>query len=138
MFVLDTCFISEFARKVPNTGVVAWIGQQSETDLLITTITLGEVAKGIELLPIGPKRSSLEIWYANDLMQRFNGRIQSFDEAAAFEWGRLSARLALSGTPMPAIDSQIAAICLLRGAALVTRNVADFARSGVTIVNPWV
>ena len=90
-------------------------------------MALGEVVKG----------SELEHWYANDLLVRFRGRIQSLDEAAASEWGKLCARLELSGLRMPAVDSQIAAVCLLRGAQLVTRNESDFTSSGVNTVNPW-
>ena len=137
MFVLDTCLVSEFARKSPNLGVVAWLRQQVETELLITTMTLGEIVKGIERLPLSQKRTELETWFATDLLPRFRGRIQSLDEAASYERGRLCARLELSGTPMPAVDSQIAAVCLLRGADIVTRNVSDFAQSGVRVVNPW-
>jgi predicted nucleic acid-binding protein len=137
MFVLDTCLVSEFTKKTPDPGVLEWIRQQAESDLFITTVTLGEVVKGIERLPQGKKRSELEHWYANDLLVRFHGRIQSIDEAAGYEWGRLCARLELAGTPMPAVDSQIAAICILHGADLVTRNEADFVNSGVKVVNPW-
>ena len=53
MFVLDTCFVSEFTKKKPNPGVLSWIRQQKESDLLITTMTLGESVKGIERLPQG-------------------------------------------------------------------------------------
>ena len=137
MFVLDTCFVSEFTKKQPNPGVLSWIRQQQESYLLITTMTLGELVKGIERLPQGKRRLDLENWYANDLLVRFEGRIQSLDEAAGYEWGKLCARLEQAGTPMPAVDSQIAAVCLLRGAELVTRNEADFTHSGVKIVNPW-
>ena len=132
MFLLDTCFVSEFTRKTPDPGFIAWLDQQAPSDLLITTLTLGEIAKGIERLPMSRKRTDLEIWFTQDLLARFAGRIVSFDEAAGFEWGRLCARLEMGGFMMPAVDSQIAAICLLRGADL-----ADFAHSGVRVVNPW-
>lgn len=56
MFVLDTCFVSEFTRKTPDPGVIAWLDQQVPSDLLITTLTLGEIAKGIERLPMRQKR----------------------------------------------------------------------------------
>lgn len=137
MFVLDTCFLSEFTRKTPDPGVIAWLGQQQPSDLWFTTMTLGELVKGIERLPLGQKRTGLEIWLANDLLQRFRGRIMSFGEAAGIEWGRLCARLENTGRTMPAVDSRIAALCLLHGADIVTRNTADFAHSGVRVVNPW-
>lgn len=138
MFLLDTCFVSEFTRKSPNPGVIDWLERQKTPDLWITTLTLGEIAKGIERLPMSRKRTDLEIWLAHDLLARFAGCIVSFDEAAGFEWGRLCARLEVGGFMIPAVDSQIAAICLLRGADIVTRNAADFAHSGVLVVNPWL
>lgn len=137
MFVLDTCLVSEFTKGLPNAGVLAWMRQQVESELWLTTMTLGEVVKGIERLPLSTKRMELEHWYAHDLLVRFQGRIQSLDEATSYEWGKLCARLELAGTPMPAVDSQIAAVCLLRGAVLVTRNEADFVNAGVKIINPW-
>ncbi|MFZ4766237.1 MAG: VapC toxin family PIN domain ribonuclease, partial [Roseimicrobium sp.] len=87
--------------------------------------------------PFGPKRSELELWYAKDLINRFHGRIAGLDEAAGYAWGELCARLEEAGTTMPAVDSQIAAVCLVRGADLVTRNEDDFAHAGVKVINPW-
>lgn len=137
MFVLDTCFISEFTNKSPNSGVVSWMRQQAEAELFLTTMTLGEIVKGIKRLPMGPKRSRLERWHAVELRSRFRGRILSLDEAASYQWGCLCAHLELAGKRMPAVDSQIAAICLLHDAVLVTRNEADFTGSGVRLLNPW-
>lgn len=111
--------------------------QQVEAELVLTAMTLGEIVKGIERLPLGQKRSDLEFWFANGLLRRFRGRIYSLDTAASYEWGKLCARLELSGTPMPAVDSQIAAVGVLLGAEVVTRNEADFAHSGVKVINPW-
>lgn len=39
--------------------------------------------------------------------------------------------------PIEGFDAQIAAICLVRGAALATRNVAVFRDTGIKIINPW-
>ncbi|MDB6003295.1 MAG: hypothetical protein JWR15_282 [Prosthecobacter sp.] len=33
MFVLDTCMVSEFVKKTPNAGVLAWLNQQHENEL---------------------------------------------------------------------------------------------------------
>ncbi|MGH2520300.1 MAG: hypothetical protein ACRDF8_10880 [Chloroflexota bacterium] len=41
-------------------------------------------------------------------------------------------------TPPSGFDAQIAAICQARGAALATRNVANFDGTGVEIIDPWL
>ena len=38
---------------------------------------------------------------------------------------------------LPEVDALIAATANLRGFTVVTRNVRDFERSGVAILNPW-
>jgi tRNA(fMet)-specific endonuclease VapC len=53
-------------------------------------------------------------------------------------WGTLAAELEKRGTPMPAVDSLIAAVALRHGLTIVTRNEEDFAHSGVQVLNPWV
>ncbi|MCW2497980.1 MAG: putative nucleic acid-binding protein contains domain protein [Jatrophihabitans sp.] len=42
-----------------------------------------------------------------------------------------------AGAPTTALDAQIASICRQYSATLVTRNVADFADTGVGLLNPW-
>lgn len=45
--------------------------------------------------------------------------------------------MAQAGQPLPAIDSLLAATALKAGLAVATRNVRDFERMGVAVVNPW-
>lgn len=42
-----------------------------------------------------------------------------------------------SGGPVTQFDMQIAAIAQARGAALETRNTADFDHCGIIVLNPW-
>jgi toxin FitB len=137
MFVLDTCRVSEFVKKLPNDGVLHWMASENEGDLFLTSLTLGEVIKGIERLPLGKRRNELADWCETQLRRRFQNRILNFDENAGMTWGRLCARMEKLGYRMPAVDSQIAAVCSFYGATLVTRNVADFKDSGIAILNPW-
>lgn len=39
--------------------------------------------------------------------------------------------------PLPVIDSLLAATAIVHGLTLVTRNVDDVARTGVSVVNPF-
>ena len=44
-WLLDTCAISEYAKRTPNQNVIAWLDAQDETSLFISVITLGEIKK---------------------------------------------------------------------------------------------
>jgi predicted nucleic acid-binding protein len=100
-------------------------------------ITIGEITKGIEKLPKSKRKQELHIWLKEDLLARFSGKITPIENEVITEWGRLTARLELAGTPIPAIDSLIAATALTYSLALITRNVSDFDGSSVEIINPW-
>jgi len=72
---LNTCVISELIRAEPSPKVMAWIDGQDEENLYPCVITLGEVEKGISKLAEGRKKMQLQAWLADELMERFNGRI---------------------------------------------------------------
>src|ERR1700722_9225564 len=48
-FLLDTNVVSETRRKAPDQRVVAWVSQADPSDLFISAMTLGEIAKGVAL-----------------------------------------------------------------------------------------
>ncbi len=76
-------------------------------------------------------------WLETDLMQRFAGHIAEVTIAVMLRWGELVGRLAQAGTPMPAIDSMIAALAREGQFALVTRNDGDVRNAGITVIHPW-
>jgi len=136
-YILDTCAISELVAKQPNPKVVEYIDSLDPDDVLLSVITIGEIAKGIEKLPKSKRKQELETWLKEDLLVRFDGKIIPLDTGVLLEWGFLTARLESSGKTLPAMDSLIAATVLARSMILVTRNVDDFENTGIEIVNPW-
>lgn len=136
-YLLDTCVISELVAKSPNEKVVGWVRSIPEDSLYMSVITIGEIKKGIERLSESKRKHDLNAWLNDELLERFKNRLSVLDVAVLSEWGRLVARLESEGKMMPAIDSLIAATALLNGFTLVTRNVADFAATGVEVLNPW-
>jgi len=136
-FVLDTSVVSELVKKAPHEAVVKWLGGQEEDSLYLSVLTLGELEKGIAKLRASARRERLRTWLARDLAARFADRLLPIDLAVAARWGRLSGDAEKRGTPLPVIDSLIAATALERGFSVVTRNVADFERCGVACVSPW-
>jgi predicted nucleic acid-binding protein len=76
----------------------------------------------------------LQRWIRLQVPDWFAGRILPIDLEVAVRWGRLTGELR---GPMPAIDSLLAATALVHGLKIATRNVEDFATSGVPSLNPW-
>ena len=58
-YLLDTCVISELVAKRPNPSVVTWIDTQLPTDLHLSVITIGEIAKGTSKLAPSRRKDSL-------------------------------------------------------------------------------
>ena len=137
-YLLDTCAISDLVAREPNPGLVEWIDSVDEARLYLCVISIGEIQKGIQKLAASRRRQSLTEWLEEDLLIRFKDRILPIDAQVMLAWGTLTADLEKRGQPMPAIDSMVAAVALLNGLTLVTRNEADFVHSGVTVLNPWL
>lgn len=137
-FLLDTNIISELMKLRPHRRVASWIGTTAEDLLHLSVLTIGEVRKGIDLLPDhDPKRAALQGWLDRDLRLRFAGRLLSFDDAVAERWGQLEALAKKRRLTLPTIDAQFAATALHHGLTLVTRNVRDVGPTGVPVFNPW-
>ena len=100
-------------------------------------LTLGELHKGVAKLAEGARKTKLRDWIDEDLCRRFQGRLLPVDLEVACEWGRLQARSAAKGQPLPAVDSLIAATAMVHHLTVVTRNVKDLRRCGAEVVDPW-
>ncbi len=137
MIVLDTNVISELMRREPDAAVMAWIGEQPIAGVFTTTLTQAEIFYGLALMPEGRRRDDL-LAAARPMFEiDLAGRVLPFDTDAAAAYPEIAAGRKQAGRPISQIDAQIAAIVRSRGARLATRNVADFADCGITVVNPW-
>jgi len=137
-YLLDTCVISEYTRREPDLKVIHWIDELDESDLFLSTITVGEIKKGIErLLPESRRKQALTIWLENGLLKRFSGRIYPVTVEVMLRWGLMYARLEASGQTVSTMDSLIAATALSHGVVLITRGEDHFRPTGVEIINPW-
>ena len=136
-YLLDTNVVSEWARPRPAPQVVRWLADADEDRVFLSVITIAELERGVSLLPTGKKRESLASWIANDLLERFEGRLLDVTVEVARAWGVVMSAAQRAGRPLAAMDGFFAATSRAHGLALVTRNDADFASTGVEIVNPW-
>jgi predicted nucleic acid-binding protein len=74
-FLLDTNVPSEMIRDRPDSRVNAWVRAQEDVSLYLSTITIGEMRKGVTLLPESKRRSRLQDWLENDIIPLFANRI---------------------------------------------------------------
>jgi len=136
-YLLDTCVISEAIKAKPDRRVVGWLADSVEERLFLSVLTLGELEKGIAMLPASKKRDRIRRWVDEELCGRFRGRVLDIDGDVALQWGRLQGEAASRGRTLPVIDGLLAATALVHNLTVVTRNVSDLAVAGVQMLDPW-
>ena len=132
-FLVDANVVSEAVRKVPDERVLKWL-EANDADLFISTITLGEIEKGIVKLPVGPRRRRLDRWF-DDLRAAMTGKILPFGELEASAWAKYFEAQRAKGRLLPSSDSMISATAMVHALTVASRNVADF--PDARVVNPW-
>jgi len=136
-YLLDTNVLSETIKRLPQQKVLDWLRSLDERLLHLSVLTIGEIRKGATSLPNSARRIQLETWLDNDITLRFHDRILPVDQAIADRWGRISATAKKAGTPMPPIDSLLAATALHHNLTFVTRDTSRLSVTGVPLFNPW-
>ncbi|MHB8415746.1 MAG: PIN domain-containing protein [Acidiferrobacteraceae bacterium] len=133
-YLLDTMVVSELMKKNQHQGVMRWLDAQEPRLLFVSVITVGEIEQGIGRLPHGARRLAYERMVREALPARFAGRILPVSIEVASSWGVFSGR---HKQTLPVVDGLIAATARVHEITVVTRNVADFLRFDVPVVNPW-
>jgi predicted nucleic acid-binding protein len=135
-YLLDTNIISNATKPVPSEALLAWMSQQQDEDLFISSLTVAEIRRGVLEKPAGKKRKRLEYWFSGPEGPQalFAGRVLPFDEKAGLIWARLMAEGTARGRPRSSLDMIIAAVAEANDCVLVTDDEKDFA--GLKIVNP--
>lgn len=135
MIVLDTNVLSETLGPQPHAGVITWL-RHAPANTTLTAVSVGEILTGIRLLPQGRRREGLTS-AAKELLATFGDRVLPYDERAARNYAKMHESRRRIGQPLSVEDGMIAAICRTNGAVLATRNVKDFHRLGVELIDPW-
>lgn len=137
MFVLDTNVVSELRKAKAgkaDRNVTAWAAGVPAATLHVSAITILELETGVLLVQRrDPAQGALlRAWLDQAVLPAFSGRVLPVDTAVA-------QRCAALHVPDPRAerDALIAATALVHGMTVVTRNIADFAMTGVALLNPW-
>jgi predicted nucleic acid-binding protein len=131
MYLVDTCVVSEARRRTPQ--AVAWLRAAQAETLFLSAITIGEITKGLMMkLRTDPPAAAVLLRWLDELRFVYSARILPIDDAVATSWGRLMVQ-----RTRPVADALIAATAQVHNKVLVTRNVADFADAGLTVIDPW-
>jgi predicted nucleic acid-binding protein len=136
-FLIDTNVISEIRKgKRTNRGVRAFF-RQAEADasaLYLSVVTVAELRRGVDLIRYRgdhPQAAALETWMAT-ILSGYASNILPVDIETSQMWGHLRVP-----DPAHALDKLIAATALINDLTVVTRNVDDFAGTGVRLLNPF-
>lgn len=135
MFLLDTNVVSELRKETRMSGPVKrWVEGTTLSTLFVSSITILEVEIGAQRIRRRDRKQGDQLlrWIEIGLMAAFAGRFIPVDVAVA----RRSASLHVPD-PRPERDALIAGTALVHGLTLVSRNVRDFAKMGVPVVNPF-
>ena len=130
MYLLDTNIVSELRKPRPNSGVVAWLEATDDSHLYLSSVTIGEIQAGIELTRVQDpaKAAEIEAW-VDQLASSYN--VLSMDAPCFRRWAKLMHEE--SNTVFE--DAMIAATALVHNLTVITRNVRDFARFDVPVLN---
>jgi predicted nucleic acid-binding protein len=135
LIFVDTNVISETLKKSPNDGVLAWLIRR-DTELALPTVTIAEIAFGIERIRPDQRATRLEQGLS-EWRRRFSDRIFGLTEEAALAYGEIMGIASRQGHGMSAPDGMIAAIARVNGGRLATRNLAHFRTTGLKLISPW-
>ena len=135
-YLLDTNILSNITKVKPSEALVAWMAEQADDDLFISSLTIAEIRRDVLEKPSGKKRTQLEHWFSGPEGPQalFAGRVLPFDEKAALIWARLMAEGKTSGRVRSAFDMIVAAVAEANDCVVVTDNVKHF--TGLKTVNP--
>jgi predicted nucleic acid-binding protein len=132
-YLVDANILSEPTKQRPDAKVVAWLSAH-ESEFVVDSVILGELALGILVLPRGRKRAQLERWF-EEVADRID--CLPWDAPTSRRWAQLVANLRKRGQTLPLLDSMIAATALAHSLTVATHNIRDFQAAGVALLDPF-
>jgi toxin FitB len=134
-FLLDTNVVSELRKARPDPQVVLWAERESQADIYLSALVVGEVRQGIERVRLRDQASATALTrWLETLIISYSDRILPITTEIAEEWGRIGP----AAQPLPVVDGLMAATAKVCDLIFVTRNVDDVSRAGIRVLNPFV
>jgi len=137
-WLLDTNVVAELFLARPEKRVTAWAAAQPSNRVFISVLTLAEMERGIEALPLPDPRRREYGRMLERVELKFLGRVRGVEDAIVRRWARMrgQAYRHFKRSPAP-IDALIAATAIEHDLYLVTRNVRDMQLTGARVFDPW-
>lgn len=136
-WLLDTNVISETAKRRPNDRVMEWMNARTPDELGVSDITVAELHAGALTLSNTARRNQLLDWIDATVSSWLAERCLPLSVPILTEWLTLARRLAAKGLTRQAPDLLIAATARVHDLTIVTRNIRDFADTGIIVYDPW-
>ena len=136
IYLLDTNIVSETFRPQPDKNVVVWLGSVPMDQTRISSVSFGELKRGIHQLKPGKRKTELETWYAQT-RANYLTRVIAANEVVFERWAEEMESLRRIGRTPQILDALIAATALTHNLVMVTRNVEDFSLFKLQIINPF-
>lgn len=137
MYLLDTNVLSELRKAGDGRAdaqVVAWFSGVDAASCFVSALTLMELEIGILRIQRRDvaQGQRLRAWMDERVLPQFVDHTLAVDTSVALRCARLHVP-----NPCSERDALIAATALVHGLTVVTRNTADFAATGVALLDPW-
>lgn len=132
-YLVDANVLSEPTKAIHEPRVLDWLNAH-EWEIVVNPIVLAEIWRGVDALPAGKKKQALADWF-----QQLRTQVPTLDwtTETALVWAEMVNHVKRSGFTVGIMDTMIAATAKLHGLTVATRNVDDFSRCGVPVINPF-
>ena len=132
-YLVDANVVCEPTKRFSVAHVVEWLAA-NESELVADSVIMGEIWRGVDALPEGKKREELVAWF-----QKLLARMPTLEwtTETALIWGEMVNEVKRSGYTVGLMDTMIAATAKRHDLIVATRNVDDFKRCGVEVLNPF-
>ncbi len=136
-YLIDTCVISEFTKKTPDTKVIDFLNSVEQDDMYISVLSIGEIKKGIAKLHDINKQKDLSVWLNDVLLENYKDNLVDINFQVIDKWGEMVGSYEKNGIVLPVIDSLLVASAIYYDMIFVTRNIKDIKVLECNYFNPW-